>query len=88
MPAVARVNVDQTGGLIIGNLAPTVFVNGAPIAVQGAPIVPYGDGCKSAPRTGPGSNTVFANGLSVNRAGDPDICGTPIIGGSSDVVAG
>lgn len=88
MPAVARVTQDKTGGLIIGSLAPTVFVNGNPIAVIGATIVPYGSGCKAAPKLGPGSSTVIANGKSVCRQGDKDICGTPIVKGSDNVVAG
>jgi hypothetical protein len=33
MPAVARVTQDRTGDIIIGNLAPSVKVNGKPIAV-------------------------------------------------------
>lgn len=88
MSGVARVRQDRTGNLIIGNLAPTVFVNNQPIAVEGADVIPYGEGCKSSPRLGPGSGTVSAEGKSVVRAGDRDICGTPVSPGSSDVTAG
>lgn len=83
MPAVARVGIDRSGNIIIGALAPTVFVNGAPIAVQSAPIASYGDDCKSAPLTGAGSGVVLAEGKQVVRAGDLDICGTPITSGSN-----
>lgn len=88
MPAVARVGQDKTGNLIVGNLAPTVFVDGVPIAVQGATIIPYGDGCKSNPKLGSGSSTVKANNLSVVRQGDKDVCGTAVKSGASTVNAG
>lgn len=88
MPGVARVTQDKTRNIIVGNLAPTVFVNGKPIAVTGASIVPYGSGCESSPKLGPGSDTVKANGLSVCRKDDQDICGKPIVTASSDVNAG
>ena len=88
MPGVARVGQDQTGGLIIGSLAPKVTLEGKPIAVTGATIISYGSGCKSSPRLGPGSSKVFAQGLSVCRQGDLDICGTPIASASNKVIAG
>ena len=44
MPGVSRVNADSAGSTIVGNLAPTVFVNGNPIAVKGAAIKPHGKG--------------------------------------------
>ena len=86
MTGVARVGQDNTGGTIIGALAPTVFVNGRPIAVKDAAVTPYGDGCKSAPRLGQGSRTVFAEGRSVCRKLDLDVCGTPISSSSTDVI--
>lgn len=88
MSGAARVGQDKSGNVIIGNLAPTVFVNNAPIAVQGANIASYGDNCKSNPKTGKGSSTVFANNKPVNRQGDLDICGTPISTGSNNVNVG
>jgi len=42
MPGVSRVGADAAGGTIVGNLAPTVLVNGSPIAVQGAPVAGHG----------------------------------------------
>jgi uncharacterized Zn-binding protein involved in type VI secretion len=90
MPAVARVTQDRTGDIIIGNLAPSVKVNGKPIAVEGAAVTPYKPftGCFAAPKLGPGSKSVNAEGKSVCRQGDKDICGTPIIKGSDNVNAG
>lgn len=86
--SVCRVGVDRSGNLIVGNLAPTVFVNGSPIAVgPGATILPYGDNCKSAPTTNQSSNTVFAQGQGVVRSGDLDLCGTPCTS-NSNVFAG
>jgi len=86
---ICRVGVDSSGNLIVGNLAPTVFVNGFPIAVgPGATILPYNeDGCKSHPTTLQTSFTVFAQGFGVVRAGDLDSCGTPCTS-TSNVLAG
>lgn len=90
MPGVARVTQDKTGALIIGALASKVTVENKPIAVVGATILPYKpfSGCQAAPRLGPGSSKVFAQGKSVCRQGDIDICGTPIITASNKVIAG
>ena len=88
MPGVARVTQDKTGNIIVGNLAPTVFVNNKPIAVVGAKIIPYGSDCKSKPKLGPGSSSVIAEGKSVCRKGVKDVCGTPVAAASSDVIAG
>ncbi len=90
MPGVARVTQDKTGGLIIGALAPKVTVENKPIAVQAATIIPYKPftGCQAAPLLGPGSSKVFAEGKSVCRQGDKDICGTPILTASNKVTAG
>lgn len=88
MPGVSRVGVDSAGGLIVGNLAPTVFVNGAPVAVQGAavqshpPIPPH----VGAPVMVGCSGTVFAHSIGVCRLGDAASCGHPATG-SGDVFA-
>ena len=89
MPGVSRVGADTAGGTIIGNLVPTVFVNGSPIAVQGAavashpPIPPH----IGSPVMVGCSATVFAGGIGVCRQGDAASCGHPATG-SSDVFAG
>lgn len=86
--SVCRVGLDRSGNLIVGNLAPTVFVNNVPIAVgPGAQILPYGDNCKKKPTTLQVSSTVFANNQGVVRNGDLDKCGTPCTS-SSNVSAG
>ena len=87
MPGAARVNVDTAGGTIIGNLAPTVFVNGAPIACKGAQIAPHGKSPHDAPVMSGSSSTVKANGIPVCRAGDVATCGHAA-SGSSNVIIG
>lgn len=88
MPGIARVTQDNAGGLITGNLAPTVFINGKPIAVKGASIQGHGLGAHSAPVIDGSSKTVFANGIPVARIGDLASCGDAISTGSSNVNAG
>ena len=89
MPGIARVGVDSAGGVITGNLAPTVKANGSPIAVQGAlvashaPVPPH----VGAPVMVGHSATVFANGKPVCRAGDAASCGHAA-SGSGNVLAG
>lgn len=88
MPGISRVGVDAAGGTIIGNLAPTVFVNGAPIAVKGAEVASHGPAPHSPKPVMVGcSSTVFANGIPVVRAGDSASCGHAATG-SGDVFAG
>lgn len=87
MPGISRVGVDTAGGTIVGNLAPTVFVNGAPIAVQGAAVAGHGEPPHSAPVMVGHSATVFACGIPVCRQGDEASCGHPATG-STNVFAG
>jgi len=87
MPGVSRVGVDAAGSTIVGNLAPTVFVDGSPIAVVGASVAGHGRGPHAGPTMAAGSGTVFANSIPVVRAGDPATCGHPA-SGSGDVIAG
>ena len=49
MPGISRVGVDKAGGVVVGNLAPTVFVNGSPIVVKGAAIAGHGRSPHDAP---------------------------------------
>jgi len=88
MPGIARVNQDRAGGLITGNLAPTVFVNGQPIAVKGASVQGHGLGSHAGPVIDGSSKTVFANGIGVARIGDLATCGDAISTGSGNVNAG
>ena len=87
MPGIARVGVDAAGGTIVGNLAPTVFVNGSPIAVQGAAVAPHGRSPHNAAVMVGASGTVKANGIPVCRAGDAASCGDTA-SGSGTVNAG
>lgn len=88
MPGVSRVGVDSAGGVIVGNLAPTVFVNGATVAVKGAaveshpPVPPH----TGAPVMVGSSGTVYAHGIPICRAGDAASCGHTA-SGSGDVIA-
>lgn len=89
MPGISRVGVDSAGGVIIGNLAPTVFVNGAPCVVEGAAVTPHPPSPphSSGPLMVGHSATVFACGLPVVRAGDASSCGHTA-SGSGNVTAG
>lgn len=89
MPGISRVGVDAAGGTIVGNLAPTVFVNGAPIVVKGADVEPHPPfpPHSSSPIMVGCSSTVFAHGIPVVRQGDAASCGHPA-SGSGDVFAG
>ena len=86
---VSRVRQDSAGGIIVGMGAPTVFVNGTPVAVVGYAGSPHGP--PIPPHIGPvmqtGSSTVFANGIPVCRAGDLATCGHAATG-SQNVFAG
>jgi uncharacterized Zn-binding protein involved in type VI secretion len=89
MPGVSRVGVDAAGDTIIGNLAPTVFVNGAPVAVLNAAVTSH---LPAPPHTGSpymetASATVKANSIFVCRAGDLASCGHAATG-SANVFAG
>ena len=90
MPGVSRVNTDfvyPPKALIIGNLAPTVFVNGKPIAVLGAKVKPHGSGRHGVPKMAEASKTVSAHGIRVCRSGDRADCLHPATG-SNNVNAG
>lgn len=87
MPGAVRVTVDAAGGVIVGNLAPTVFVNGVPIGVKGATVQGHGKNEHRAPVMVGASGTVLANGIPVSRAGDAATCGHTA-SGSADVIVG
>ena len=88
MPGLARVGVDKAGGKITGNKAPTVFVNGSPVAVKGAEVEPHQRGIHlSSPTMEEASVDVFANGIGVCRTGDRASCGHET-SGSDNVLTG
>jgi len=86
LPGVSRVNTDLAGGLITGNLAPTVYINGSNVACQGAAVQNHGVAPHAAPVMSGHSGTVYANGIAICRAGDAASCGHTA-SGSSDVFA-
>lgn len=87
MPGVSRVSTDSAGGLIVGDLAPTVFVNGNPVVVKGAAIVAHGlPPHAPTPVMVGSSSTVYAHGIAVCRSGDGATCGHSA-NGSSNVFA-
>ncbi len=85
MAGICRVGVDAAGGTIIGNLAPTVFVNNSPVVVIGALIAPHDNHVGAVMIQG--SPNVFANNIAVCRAGDAASCGHTAGPGSSDTFA-
>ena len=86
MPGISRVGTDTAGSTIVGNLAPTVLVNGSPVAVVGAAVAGHGRGPHRSPVMDGSSGNVYANGILVCRAGDAATCGHPA-SGSGDVFA-
>jgi len=89
MPGIARVGVDTAGGIIIGALAPGVYVNGALIVCQGSAVTPHPPGGihTAGPVMVGHSSSVRANGIPICRAGDAASCGHTATG-SGDVFAG
>jgi uncharacterized Zn-binding protein involved in type VI secretion len=83
MPGIARATQDTAGGLITGILAPTVFVNGKPVACLGATVAGHGTGAHANPTMVEASSKVYANGIGVCRAGDKASCGDAATGSSN-----
>lgn len=86
MPGVSRITVDTAGGTIVGNLAPTVYVNDVPIVVKGAEVEPHGRGSHRSPVMDSSSSTVYANNILICRANDVATCGHAATG-SGNVIA-
>lgn len=87
MPGISRVGVDAAGGTIVGNLAPTVLVNGSPVAVKGAAVAGHGRSPHSSPVMAGASGSVKANGIPICRSGDAASCGHAA-SGSPNVFSG
>lgn len=87
MPGVSRIALDAAGGPISEALAPSVRVNGAPVAVLGCAVTPHGIAAHAAPVMAAASGTVFAEGIAICREGDAASCGH-LASGSGDVSAG
>ncbi|MBK1890735.1 hypothetical protein Undi14_11890 [Undibacterium sp. 14-3-2] len=87
MSGVSRIIKDTAGGIIVGVLAPKVFVNGVPIAVKGAVVLGHGPGIHIAAVMVSHSTTVFAHDIQICRQGDRASCGHAATG-SNNVFAG
>ena len=87
MPGIARVGVDQAGGIQLPGANGTVFVNGALAQVLGGPVQGHGKSPHSSPRMVGASRSVFVQGIPVCRAGDKASCGHGSTG-SNNVSAG
>lgn len=87
MPGVSRISKDAAGGTIVEALAPSVRVNGSPVAVLGCAVAPHGFGLHAGPVMAAASGTVFAEGIAICREGDQASCGHPATG-SGNVFAG
>ena len=83
MPGIVRATQDTAGGLITGILAPTVFVNGKPVACLGAAVAAHGAGSHANATMVEASSKVYANGIPVCRAGDKASCGDPATGSTT-----
>ena len=88
MTGIARATQDTAGGTITGVLAPTVFINGKPVACKGATVAPHTPGgTHNSSIMDEASSKVYANGIPVCRAGDKATCGHAATG-SGNVNAG
>jgi uncharacterized Zn-binding protein involved in type VI secretion len=83
MPGISRATQDTAGGTITGILAPTVFINGKPVACLGATVASHGGGTHANATMVEASTKVYANGIRVCRAGDKASCGDPATGSSN-----
>ena len=88
MPGISRINQDTAGGTIIGILAPSVFVNGTPIAVLHCAVQGHGSGAHAGPVMAQASSSVFAESIPVCRQGDAASCGHPATGSANAFAGG
>ena len=80
MPGVVRdFGRDIAGGALIRG-SNDVFVNGKPLVRIGDNVAAHGRGVHSSPVMVSGSGNVFANNISICRAGDIANCGHPAVG--------
>lgn len=94
MPAAARkTDPDDSDGMVNGDVASTVFINGLPAAMLGSLDVDHAPYGPPHPPHVPNpivaaSGTVFIEGRAAARAGDPFQCGHVVAAGSPDVSIG
>jgi uncharacterized Zn-binding protein involved in type VI secretion len=81
-------DLNTGGGAVLFAKAVTVVSGGAPVATTGDFVSGHGDPPHSSPVTGPGSPTVLAQGVPINRQGDFDTCGHSRATGNPTVLIG
>lgn len=84
---IARVLREVPGGVILGLIAPKVWVEGLNISVVGDQVESHGMKPHASPVIATGSPTVFANGSPVARIGDSASCGHQIPTGTARTFA-
>ena len=77
----ARVMREVPGGIILGCLAPDVFIENLNISVVGDQVESHGGYPHSSPVVATGSPDVFSNNSPVARIGDSASCGHQIPSG-------
>lgn len=82
---LGRVGVDVAGGTVIGVMAPTVIVNGAPVVCAGAAVAGHGKPPHSSPVMVGASPDILAEGIPVSGTGHIASCGHALFPGSTDV---
>ena len=95
MPAPVRLgDPNIAGGIVVGPGAPSVLINGRPVATPGNYVTPHPccgrPGCAIHCRavTTIGSTSVLAEGKPIVYVGSPDSCFHPRALGSTNVVIG
>jgi uncharacterized Zn-binding protein involved in type VI secretion len=88
MSGAGRVIKDSAGGVIVGVMAPSVFIDGVNAACRGAAVLPHGKPPHSAAVMIGASSSVFCEGKALCRTGDSASCGHTLRSGSSTVFSG
>lgn len=88
MAGIARVGIDQAGGVIKGGGQAIARINGAPMAVVGDEVVSHGNGPHQGPAMVQGSGILRVNGIPVVLAGMVASCGHQASGSPTCGVSG
>ncbi len=87
MPGIARQGLDAAGGTQLAGGQATVYANGALVVLLGDAVAGHGQAPHAAPAMATASDTVYAGGIRLCRAGDLASCGHASTG-SGDVFVG
>ena len=92
-PAARLLEPNDSDGIVIGDVASTVHINGLPAALLGSiysPHAPYGPPHPphAAATIVSASNTVIVEGRGLARVGDSLSCGHTVVQGSPNVRVG